>query len=537
MPETKITNLGRAITRLGLEDRFLSNGELQNYPLAERVALANDIISEKLALGRWSTVVNMIWGGFGKADVLYDGDRSLLKREILQSALKSNPNSDEAMAMDPALETLAKAGEYDFLLELATQNPQNSYEDITKITNRIPNSYFQGSEEGRMKNKKLCQLKGKKALREKRYREAFVNLFGVGDEKSVEKIFETVISSQGKIEDVSSDYPIELLRDIALSSRDKKDERLKRILLEVASDRIYVRAETAMNIFREHRVPLDEKERQTFYEFMAAKLSKWDIERKFGEDSELSLLWARKHSDSEPKAAYQIFRKQKYDGEEIKTAVLNGLKLDEKRDDGMTVSEVSPEHLRMVYDQVPFEVQISISERLKDRNELSRLSNVAKEKGDLRTAYNLWVRAGNGFDSAYMDNIRGQMIRKSIEESLESTISSPHLFFIHPNDSRGHTQAFDALMETSLNAKRKGGLLSVAHELALRHDSDGRLEKVRREMVAVNPRWALYQFSSGRDEQRDSVGYDYALTAIAKEEGVEKEQLRTVIGKYGISRE
>ena len=51
------SNLGRALTILGLEDKFLSNGELSNFPLLERGKIANDIISEKLNHGRWEKVV------------------------------------------------------------------------------------------------------------------------------------------------------------------------------------------------------------------------------------------------------------------------------------------------------------------------------------------------------------------------------------------------------------------------------------------------------------------------------------------------
>ena len=57
----KASNLGNALTALGLENQFLSNGELSNFPLVERGRIANGIIAEKLRLGRWEGVVQMMY--------------------------------------------------------------------------------------------------------------------------------------------------------------------------------------------------------------------------------------------------------------------------------------------------------------------------------------------------------------------------------------------------------------------------------------------------------------------------------------------
>ena len=56
MTDTQTPNLGGALTALGLEDKFLANGELTNFPLLERGRLANAIIDEKLKAGKWQTL-------------------------------------------------------------------------------------------------------------------------------------------------------------------------------------------------------------------------------------------------------------------------------------------------------------------------------------------------------------------------------------------------------------------------------------------------------------------------------------------------
>ena len=83
------TNLGRAVTSLGLDSYFLSKGGLEGFSVPEKSQLVNGIVDENLKRGRWQAVLAMIYGGFSNVNMLYDGDHSELKNRVLESAQKS----------------------------------------------------------------------------------------------------------------------------------------------------------------------------------------------------------------------------------------------------------------------------------------------------------------------------------------------------------------------------------------------------------------------------------------------------------------
>ena len=78
--------IGKALVKLGLEDKFLKNGELTKLPFAVRGETVRDIVDTQLERGHWQSVVKMIHGGVGKADVLYDGDIEELNKRIAETA-------------------------------------------------------------------------------------------------------------------------------------------------------------------------------------------------------------------------------------------------------------------------------------------------------------------------------------------------------------------------------------------------------------------------------------------------------------------
>src|SRR3989344_6485389 len=136
MPAQEVLNLGRAITRLGLEDKFLANGELSRFPLADRGTIANEIIAEKLRLGRWQSVIKMMYGGLGKADALYEGDREELKASILKSAME-NPGSGLEYPKGEIIDVLRRAGEADLLFRLATLMPNLKYGHFNEMVSSV----------------------------------------------------------------------------------------------------------------------------------------------------------------------------------------------------------------------------------------------------------------------------------------------------------------------------------------------------------------------------------------------------------------
>lgn len=548
MLEPDVANLGRAITRLGLEDRFLSNGELKNIPPEERGVLVGGIISEKLNLGRWPGVINMIWGGVGKADVLYMGDRTFLKSEIIKSAQTSKFSHHNEREFENSIKSLAGEKEYDFIFDLISES-NLSYEGFISAAKYLPRSYFEG-EEGAQRNIVFHQVAGKKALDERRPRAAFSHFNDVKDEESISRIFEALINKQGIDEERDYLYPNQILEQIALSNPELRVARFKRILDGFITGEINLRAKEALEIPKKHRIPITDEERQKLYELAVPHLSAWDIREEHPEDHELSLLWARKNLTSKPALAYQIFQQQKYNGRELKIAVIKGLQakkgysgeVDRNRE--LSLLKVDPEHLRMVYPYARFGLQVDIAQELENRHELAKLSVIAKEKGDLAEAYSLWISAGKGFNDSYMDDLRSQLIQGEIEESsTNSSMLSPSLFFLNRLDSRGYAQATNALLEkaSSSSYQEKKSLFSKAHELTSLHDSGKMLNRIRKEMVNVDLRWALREFMGSnylygdkkeKVEMDDPLGFKYALGVLSKREGVSKERLKPLIEKY-----
>jgi len=224
--EDKVSGLGNALTALGIEDRFLSDGELTNFPLLERGRIANGIIAEKLRLGRWQTVVEMMYGGFGKADALYEGDRDQLRDDIVRTAVEHSKSA----RIHGTIDVLAKAGENDLLFRLATNIPSLNYEDFMEATHGIDSSYFKDAAQGVQRKHTLHEIAGKKALAEGEYSAAFMHFDEIKDLEGLAQVFDATLALRGRH---SSG---EWLERIALSDPAQEDDRLKRVVLSSLSD-------------------------------------------------------------------------------------------------------------------------------------------------------------------------------------------------------------------------------------------------------------------------------------------------------------
>jgi len=530
MPETATENLGRAITRLGLEDKFLQNGQLQDYPLAQRAELANQIIAEKLRLGRWPTVVQMMWGGLGKADVLYEGDKNQLRQQILDSVRQHLP-----LGSPDAIKTLAQKGENDFLFRMATEIPELSYSDFISTINSMPHTYLEDPQNTDKRNT-IHQIAAEKAMGERRYGNAFYHFRRTGNTQAIDGLFETLFEQVGE----NRDY-VHLLEQIASDDWQKTGERIKKLLLAFTSGKIRIDADHAFELFDHYRTQFSDKERKAFYNVVAQNLGRHNLKLGFSRedrgisDKQVHLLWAKKHAESEPTTSYGIFTEQKYDGKELRTALIKGLKSPHQNERLLT-SQVEPEHLRMVYDEMPFELQAQISRQLEDKTELARLSRVAEAKGELRIAYNLWVDSENGFEGEYMDGLRARLIQAEVEDHLKRNLGGPSFYFLDKQDRKGQNDAFNAVMRTGAGENRQD-FLESAFNIALSQGDQAMLERVRPQMVATNLKWALGQFRGDwyrEGRMTDPAGFEYALGILAEREGIGKDQLRPIVARYGI---
>ena len=515
MPVQNVSNLGRALTRLGLEDRFLSNGELSNFPLVERGAIANGIIAEKLRLGRWQSVVNMMYGGFGKADALYEGDRIELRESILNSARE---HSDTDYARREAVEVLAKAGEADLLLRLATVLPDLKYQDFSDMTGRIKSSFFNDPEFGPQRAQILHQTAANKAFSEKKYESAFLHFSEEKDNDGIGRVFDSVLSHEG------GSYSEDLLEKIALSDTEQKDERVKRVVLSSLPDEAKtIKPLTALLLSEKYSVPLSPDEASALHSKVAETVRAYELE-KLSTHPQVKLLWAQRHVSDEPKPAYDIFKRQGFEGPEVVLAVQNGLGMERYQNEGraLSVSEVSEEHLRRTYDGAVFDTQIKIATRLKDQDKLQSLSREAHGKKDLSQAYWLWVRGGGKLDDDYINGVRSALIAKSI------TDHSGHMSFLDKSDTKGMDEAYDALMKTRKGERSNN--VRGAYDIALELEDEDRAQRAREAMMKINPEWAVNIFTS--IHRSDVKGLDYALGVVASEHGVGKEELMNIVKKY-----
>lgn len=247
----EVSNLGKALTELNLEDKFLSNGNLSNFPLMERGEIAKDIISEKLKRGRWQTVVQMIYGNFGNANALFEGDREALKKDIVRSAVERPVSHISTYFGDDVIKTLVKAGEEDLMFNLATNIPYLDYDNFIGVVRNIDEIYFKDSEQGSQRSHTFHNLAGKKALEEEKFYDASVHFNKIDDLDGVSQVF-----------DAARDHKktsLGTLEEIALNDPSQKDDRLKEIVLGSIPNKDINPLKT-YKLFKKHRVNLTPKD-------------------------------------------------------------------------------------------------------------------------------------------------------------------------------------------------------------------------------------------------------------------------------------
>ncbi|MCX6750526.1 MAG: hypothetical protein NTZ83_03640, partial [Candidatus Pacearchaeota archaeon] len=254
MEEKKDSSLGKALTMLGLEDQFLSNGELSNFPLAERGKIANDIISEKLRRGRWETVIEMIYGGLGKADALYDGDRNKLRGDIVNSAVEDS--------------------------KLMTKLPLR-YEEFAEIRD-----YKLNPKHDAEKERILDNTQGKLAFAEQKYNDALAYFTRAGNQEAIDKVFEIALNPKRVY---TSGINISLAEEAALSNPDKKESRLKKIVLGYSPGS--ANPLPAYQLMKKHNIKLSPEENEFLIRKIAG-LNDWNFEKNVPEsESGIRLLW------------------------------------------------------------------------------------------------------------------------------------------------------------------------------------------------------------------------------------------------------
>ncbi|GAI16223.1 unnamed protein product, partial [marine sediment metagenome] len=229
-------------------------------------------------------------------------------------------------------------------------------------------------------------------------------------------------------------------------------------------------------------------ERDMLYDRTAAEsISIHDV--KEANDLELSLRWAKKHTDSDPREAYLILNKEEPDGEDVLKAASSGIKYDgdfQKREYyGLPLSQISKAHLKKLLPKSPFDIRVNIARHLKDEKALKSLSRRALANGNLDEAYNLWIDGKGDPKDPDISKARTKLITGKVS-------GSEHCFLDFRKDLVGAVEYYDALMNA--------GNFKEAYKVALNLGDEKRAQRTREKMLDGDLEKVLSFFLCFRDK-------------------------------------
>jgi hypothetical protein len=496
-------NLGRAVTSLGLDFDFLSGGGLEGFSVPEKSQLVNGIVDENLKRGRWQTVLALIYEGYSNVNMLYDGDRSELEDRILESAQRCR----EPFLAEKTIKTLKDKGEQELLFRLATE-ASFDYKTLGFITNSIGN-YLCAPEQGTKRTKTLSLVLGKAAFKHKKFEDALRHFEEVEDTEGIGKIFEAVISG----EEISYHPREDVGKRAALADPTQKESRLKRLVLGAIRKR-NINPWEAFQIFKKYDVPLSLLEKSILYNRAAEEISIQDVEE--ADDSELSLRWAKKHTDSDPPEAYSVLNKEEPNGKDVLKAAISGIK-SEREYDKLSLRQINKAHLKKLLLKAPFDVRVRIAGHFKDEKTLRNLSKEALKAGNLNEAYNLWVEGKGNPKDPDISKVRTKLITGKVS-------GSGHWFSNFREDPVGAVEYCDALI--------KKGDFREAHEIALDLGDEERAQRTREKMLGGDLEKALSFFVGFSGKIEDRKGVEHVADKTAETYNVPTELVKEIIEKH-----
>ena len=504
------TNLGRAIASLGLDSYFLSGGGLEDFSVPEKSQLVNGIVDENLKRGEWLAVVDMIYKDPSNIGILYDGDRSELEDRILESAQKC-PES----FIGETIRTLKNKGEQRLLFRLATEAPFD-YKTLESLRNSI-GDYLSDPEQEEQRTKKLCSILGKAAFKDKKLEDALRYFERVKNTEGIGKIFEKVVSGK----EISDEYSRgDIGEGAALADPTQKKSRLRGLVLAALPKKGNINPWKAFQIFKKYDVLLSSGERDMLYDRTAAEsISIHDV--KEADDSELSLRWAKKHTDSDPREAYSILNKEEPNEEDVLKAASSGIKyskdFQKEKYYGLSLDQISKAHLKKLLPKAPFDTRVEIARHLKDEKELKNLSRKALKDKNLVEAYNLWIDGKGNPKDPDISKVRTKLITGKVS-------GSERFFLDFRKDSVGAIEYYDALI--------KKGDFKEAHEIALNLGDEERAQRTREKILGGDLEKALSFFRCFHDEVKGKKEIEHVAERAAETHNVPTELVREIIVKY-----
>jgi len=256
------------------------------------------------------------------------------------------------------------------------------------------------------------------------------------------------------------------------------------------------------------------RQRNILYNRAAKIIAIHDV--KEADDLELSLRWAKKHTDSDPPEAYLILNEEEPNGEDVLKAAISGIK-SEREYDKLSLDKINKAHLKKLLLKAPFDVRVEIAGHFKDEKALRNLSKEALKEKNLDEAYNLWVKGkGNPKDSD-ISKVRTKLITGKVS-------GSKPCFLNFREDTVGAAEYYDALMNA--------GDFEEAHEVALNLGDGERTQRTREKMLKGDLEKTLSFFADFGGEVKDRKGIEQVAEKVAETYDVPTELVRDIIAKH-----
>ncbi len=499
-------NIGKMLTRLGLEQMVLADGVLPNSPLDARASLVKGILNGIFEQNDWETACQLVYSN-GPVRGLFDGDWAGFKKQVMDAAKrrKNKTVDKETVAV------LAKRGEFQLMHQLLKEV---EIENIGSIFSEIQKHI---SEDDKAELRKIF---AERAMDQKRYRDAYYTFKECGDSSAINGLYDTVLSKPGK--------NFALLLDIAGEDKKRLTEIVQKALeltdLSESKTEIYNFPEKIYGLWKKHNLSLSAKEKAKILEQYSEHLSPYHAKGNLN-DGELTLLWAKKNWKEHPADAYCIFEKQKYKGTEALAALEKAIETD--RENKFNLDDVKEEHLKAVYPHLQFNQKLRLAMHFNDAEALRDFSRQYYKDGNFEAAYNYWFHGKGDHSDPYIAKIRQQII----EKELEKRDYSPSTYWLKDEDREGHVQMYDAVVNA---------WPAVGYRLANEIKDEKRAQQAREKMVAQSPRNALIHFISSREdkEKDDAVGIGLAADALAEKDNISRAEVMKYIelGREKLSR-
>ena len=502
-------NFGRAIARLGLEDKVLKNGILPERKLLERSQIVQGMIDTLFEQGKWSKVVELVYGD-GPARLLYDGDRTELDRRITQAIQPKDfeyltRTQDWSVYGHSGIKLLLSQGKEDIIYNAALR------EDMPPIMAQI-----------------LLYVVKKELIGEKRWNEgantiaerflpdnpeqAYILFKSADNLVAIEQLYQTVMANFS-LDNVS--FALLLAEDKFRRVEPKKVQEIVQAAVEKkdpAHASIYLRL---YNEVKKERIPLDDKVKDALGVLAVPAIPAYQIVRgerepfsptRDSEYPELQLEWAKVHWEQEPTTAYAFFRDAHYEGAEVLSCAMKAV----ERMGGVILEygrigpavKIELTHLRAIYELTPtdsLKLREQLARALEDKNELARISETLAESNP-RNAYHLRWESGNHNDEL-MDKLRNILIDESLASMDKSGTNS--YFYLEIGDLRGEQMAYERFLpEFPVAAFNAAKIL---------HD-EPKLEAVRNRIFEKNTLEICLSFFKNVNDQ---TGYERAVDLLA----------------------